>query len=98
MIQESGTLQSPNYPGTYPPNKECFWIITVPEDFRVALRFQSFEMESDSGCGYDYVEVRDGHSPESGRRELQRNRIRNHYHSPSRTTGIGELPGNLLER
>src|SRR5438034_693541 len=65
MIQWNGTLQSTNYPRGYPPNKECLWTITVPERFQVALRFQMFEMEKDSECRYDYVEVRDGHSPEN---------------------------------
>src|SRR5882762_8963650 len=65
MIQEKGTLISPNYPGEYPPNKECLWRITVPENFLVVLRFQSFVTEHDDDCDYDYVEVRDGHSPEN---------------------------------
>ncbi|CAG2110474.1 unnamed protein product [Medioppia subpectinata] len=58
---EEGTLQSPNYPEDYRPNKECIWKITVPENFQVALKFQSFEIENHDNCVYDYLEVRDGH-------------------------------------
>ena len=41
---ETGQLESPNYPEDYVPNKECIWVITVPEGFQVALKFQSFEV------------------------------------------------------
>ena len=58
---EEGTLQSPNYPEDYRPNKECIWKITVPDNFQVALKFQSFEIENHDNCVYDYLEVRDGH-------------------------------------
>jgi hypothetical protein len=42
--KEQGQLTSPNYPDDYKPNKECVWKITVPEDFSVAVKFQSFEV------------------------------------------------------
>lgn len=55
-----GHLESPNFPADYQPNKECIWRITVPVDYQVALKFQSFEVENHDNCVYDYVEVRDG--------------------------------------
>ncbi|XP_055611221.1 tolloid-like protein 1 [Uranotaenia lowii] len=58
-------LESPNYPADYLPNKECIWRITAPEDYQVALKFQSFEVENHDSCAYDYVEVRDGDGPDS---------------------------------
>lgn len=61
-MKEEGTLQSPNYPEDYRPNKECVWKITVPESYQVALKFQSFEIENHDSCVYDYLEVRDGHT------------------------------------
>ncbi|XP_058836590.1 protein tolkin-like [Topomyia yanbarensis] len=64
-LEVGGRLESPNYPADYLPNKECIWRITVPKDYQVALKFQSFEVENHDNCAYDYVEVRDGHSPES---------------------------------
>ena len=44
LNMETGQLESPNYPEDYVPNKECIWVITVPEGFQVALKFQSFEV------------------------------------------------------
>lgn len=62
---ESGHLESPNFPDDYQPNKECTWKITVPSDFQVALKFQSFEIENHDNCVYDYLEIRDGHEATS---------------------------------
>ncbi|XP_058813843.1 protein tolkin-like [Topomyia yanbarensis] len=64
-LESGGRLESPNYPMDYLPNKECIWKITVPKDYQVALKFQSFEVENHDNCVYDYVEVRDGDSAES---------------------------------
>uniref|UniRef100_A0A336L7R2 Metalloendopeptidase n=1 Tax=Culicoides sonorensis TaxID=179676 RepID=A0A336L7R2_CULSO len=58
-------LESPNYPLDYLPSKECIWKITVPHDYQVALKFQSFEVENHDTCVYDYVEIRDGDSSDS---------------------------------
>ncbi|KXJ70126.1 hypothetical protein RP20_CCG024722 [Aedes albopictus] len=64
-LESGGRLESPNYPMDYLPNKECIWKITVPKDYQVALKFQSFEVENHDNCVYDYVEVRDGESADS---------------------------------
>nr|XP_046480526.1 bone morphogenetic protein 1 isoform X1 [Neodiprion pinetum] len=60
-----GHLESPNYPEDYQSSKECVWKLSVPHDYQVALKFQSFEVENHDNCVYDYVEVRDGHNPDS---------------------------------
>ncbi|XP_030767675.1 tolloid-like protein 2 [Sitophilus oryzae] len=60
FIDTEGHLESPNYPEEYQPNKECIWRITVPENYQVALKFQSFDVENHDNCVYDYVEIRDG--------------------------------------
>jgi tolkin protein len=65
ISKESGILSSPNYPDNYKPNKECVWKLSVPDGYSVALKFQSFEVESHDHCVYDYVEVRDGHEDNS---------------------------------
>ncbi|XP_053679403.1 tolloid-like protein 2 [Anopheles nili] len=64
-LESGGRLESPNYPVDYLPNKECIWRITVPKDYQVALKFQSFEVENHDSCIYDYVEVRDGGTADS---------------------------------
>ncbi|XP_072197065.1 scavenger receptor cysteine-rich domain-containing protein DMBT1 [Excalfactoria chinensis] len=59
ISNSSGTLQSPNHPGSYPNNADCVWEIQVPNNFRVMLTFRDIEMQS-SRCQYDYIEVYDG--------------------------------------
>ncbi|XP_064459101.1 bone morphogenetic protein 1-like [Ornithodoros turicata] len=63
LEMEEGDLRSPNFPQDYQADKECIWRITVPESYRAVLRFQSFEVECQENCAYDYVEVYDGHDP-----------------------------------
>ncbi|XP_038223026.1 tolloid-like protein 1 [Zerene cesonia] len=64
-VDSSGHLESPNYPDDYQPNKLCVWKLTVPQDYQVALRFHSFEVENHDLCNYDKVKVRDGDSMDS---------------------------------
>lgn len=60
-----GHLESPNYPEEYQSSKECIWKLSVAQNYQVALKFQSFEIENHDSCVYDYVEVRDGHNRNS---------------------------------
>lgn len=64
-VEDTGHLESPNYPEGYQSSKECVWKLSVPQNFQVALKFQSFEIENHDNCVYDYVEVRDGHNADS---------------------------------
>ncbi|XP_053603288.1 tolloid-like protein 1 [Plodia interpunctella] len=59
-VDSSGHLESPNYPDDYQHSKLCIWRLTVPQDYQVALRFHSFEVENHDTCSYDRVKVRDG--------------------------------------
>jgi len=61
LDMEAGQLESPNFPEDYQPNKECIWRVRVPEDFQVALKFQSFEIENHDNCVYDLLP---GHLPQ----------------------------------
>ena len=49
-----GSFASPNYPGDYPNNADCRYIIIVPVYHYITLSFQTFNTES----RYDYVKVR----------------------------------------
>ncbi|KAF7262595.1 hypothetical protein EG68_00126 [Paragonimus skrjabini miyazakii] len=60
LQMESGTLNSPQYPESYRPSKECVWQIIVPVGYSVALSFHSFQLEKHDTCVYDYLEIRDG--------------------------------------
>ena len=52
----NGTFTSPNYPNKYGNNRQCSWIIEVPEYHKIELTFQNFSVEE----GFDFVEVFDG--------------------------------------
>ena len=52
----NGTFTSPNYPNKYGNNRQCSWIIEVPEYHKIELTFQNFSVEE----GFDFAEVFDG--------------------------------------
>ncbi|XP_033647325.1 fibrillin-2-like [Asterias rubens] len=60
MFAGAGIITSPNYPGQYPTDAMCAWLISSEEGNHVSLTFSSFEVEESSGCYYDYVQVFDG--------------------------------------
>nr|KAI8744291.1 deleted in malignant brain tumors 1 protein-like [Biomphalaria glabrata] len=51
-----GSLQSPFYPLNYTNNLLCTWLIQVPEEYILQLRFTKIETE----CSQDFVYVFDG--------------------------------------
>ena len=55
---ESGSIRSPNYPDSYPNNKECIWVIEAKNKYLVTLSFSSFQLENSSKCSNDYLEIR----------------------------------------
>uniref|UniRef100_A0A4W3HD72 Procollagen C-endopeptidase enhancer 2b n=1 Tax=Callorhinchus milii TaxID=7868 RepID=A0A4W3HD72_CALMI len=57
---ESGYIGSEGFPALYPPNTKCTWKITVPQGRIVALSFRYIDLESDTLCRYDYVDVYNG--------------------------------------
>ncbi|XP_026220523.1 neuropilin and tolloid-like protein 2 isoform X1 [Anabas testudineus] len=58
---EGGTFSSPNYPNTYPPNKECLYVLEAQPRQRIELQFdKTFYIEASFECRFDHIEVRDG--------------------------------------
>ncbi|XP_069800553.1 bone morphogenetic protein 1 [Dendropsophus ebraccatus] len=54
----------------HPPATECVWHLQSEGNYGVELVFQSFELEEEQDCGYDYIEIYDGpteNSPRMGR-------------------------------
>uniref|UniRef100_A0A8C8JYL1 Metalloendopeptidase n=1 Tax=Oncorhynchus tshawytscha TaxID=74940 RepID=A0A8C8JYL1_ONCTS len=45
-----------NYPGA----SDCQWVVSAEKGYGVELIFQTFEIEEEADCGYDYVELFDG--------------------------------------
>jgi hypothetical protein len=55
-----------NYPGA----SDCQWVLVAEKGYGVELIFQTFEIEEEADCGYDYMELFDGgdiKSPRLGR-------------------------------
>lgn len=50
-----GTITSPGSPGRYPPNRDCFWRISVDDSKRIQFHFGQLLLEQN--CKNDYVEV-----------------------------------------
>ncbi|XP_077568227.1 neuropilin and tolloid-like protein 2 isoform X3 [Stigmatopora nigra] len=58
---EGGSFSSPDYPDTYPPNKECLYVLEALPRQRIELLFdKSFYIEASFECRFDHIEVRDG--------------------------------------
>ncbi|MED6248749.1 Neuropilin and tolloid-like protein 2, partial [Ilyodon furcidens] len=56
-----GVFMSPNYPNTYPPNKECVYILEALPRQRIQLAFdKNYYIEPSFECRFDHIEIRDG--------------------------------------
>ena len=55
-----GHMSSPSYPNYYPANEDCIYTISLPADTVIILNLLSMDIEYDSTCKYDYLELRDG--------------------------------------
>ncbi|XP_018594447.1 neuropilin and tolloid-like protein 2 [Scleropages formosus] len=56
-----GFFTSPNYPNSYPPNKECIYILEALPRQRIELVFnETYYIEPSFECRFDHIEVRDG--------------------------------------
>ncbi|KAM6907359.1 procollagen C-endopeptidase enhancer a [Xenentodon cancila] len=62
LVADSGFVGSEGFPNFYKPNSKCTWHITVPEGNVVQLSFRIFDLEADSQCRYDYLDVYNGNS------------------------------------
>ena len=56
-------FQSPNYPGCYPNNKDCTWLIETNAYNYIYLQINQLNLEyGNSNCPNDYLEIRDGNT------------------------------------
>ncbi|XP_015226840.1 PREDICTED: procollagen C-endopeptidase enhancer 2-like [Cyprinodon variegatus] len=62
LVAESGFVGSEGFPEFYKPNTKCTWRITVPEGNVVTLSFRIFDLEAESQCRYDYLDIYNGQS------------------------------------
>uniref|UniRef100_A0A673AMU3 Cubilin n=1 Tax=Sphaeramia orbicularis TaxID=375764 RepID=A0A673AMU3_9TELE len=59
-----GNINSPGYPGNYPPSRDCYWSVTVEPGLLITFAFGTLSLETHPNCNYDYLEIRDGLLPE----------------------------------
>ncbi|XP_072249052.1 membrane frizzled-related protein isoform X2 [Leuresthes tenuis] len=59
MTDSEGSFSSPNYPGSYPPNSLCVWVIRVPPPNLVQIHVSSLTVEGPSPCLFDWLEVQE---------------------------------------
>ncbi|XP_072010324.1 cubilin [Engystomops pustulosus] len=63
LSESHGSISSPGYPGTYPPNRDCYWTISVDPGLYITFAFGVLSLEHHDNCENDYLEIRDGILP-----------------------------------
>ncbi|XP_020655322.3 CUB domain-containing protein 2 [Pogona vitticeps] len=61
-----GNVSSPNFPGLYPYDIDCTWLIVVTEGSSVLLTFHHFDLEYHDNCEFDYIKIYNGVSEDQG--------------------------------
>ncbi|CAH3187477.1 unnamed protein product, partial [Porites lobata] len=57
----NNTLKSPTYSdGFYAGNMNCIYNLSIPDGKEMRLKFQSFDLASDSECRIDYLKITNG--------------------------------------
>ena len=54
---EQCVLKSPNHPNRYPNSGYCEWTLRASEGHTMALSFNIIDIEEESSCSYDSVQV-----------------------------------------
>uniref|UniRef100_A0A6Q2YQL3 Procollagen C-endopeptidase enhancer a n=1 Tax=Esox lucius TaxID=8010 RepID=A0A6Q2YQL3_ESOLU len=69
MTKAQGEIKTPNWPDkNYPAGISCSWLITVEPDQVIQVKFDKFDVESDSYCRFDYVAFFNGGEKDDSRR------------------------------
>lgn len=56
-MKPSGYLNSPGYPNNYPLATDCVWEIETEPGSRVELTINDLDIESSTGCAFDFLQV-----------------------------------------
>lgn len=65
LLDPQGTISSPDFPGPFPANSSCTWIITPPQPSNLSFKFTYFNIVSISKqcgggkCRCDFVQVKE---------------------------------------
>ena len=66
FFTDSGIIRSPGYPNTnYPHQRDCVWLIEVQNGRQIVLNVTHFELENNSNCRFDYLEIHNGREERS---------------------------------
>ena len=57
LVAYSGKITSDNYPDPYSVNQQCTWTITVPRGMLIELTLNDVDIEYESECLYDRLQV-----------------------------------------
>uniref|UniRef100_A0A9R1SP22 Procollagen C-endopeptidase enhancer a n=2 Tax=Cyprinus carpio TaxID=7962 RepID=A0A9R1SP22_CYPCA len=69
LTKSQGTIKTPNWPEkNYPAGISCSWLITVEPEMVIEVKFDKFDVESDTYCRFDYVAFFNGGEKDDSRR------------------------------
>ncbi|XP_046744297.1 cubilin [Diprion similis] len=60
LTNVAGSISSPNYPHPYTHNAVCIWQIKVAAGSHIQFMIVDIELEEQSNCYYDYIEIFEG--------------------------------------
>ena len=60
FFSPKGIITSPSYPDNYPDDTDCVYTISQTIGTVIRLTFLAMDIEYDTTCKYDYLEIRDG--------------------------------------
>ncbi|KAM4561318.1 tumor necrosis factor-inducible gene 6 protein [Fundulus diaphanus] len=66
QTEQEKIIQSPGFPEEYQDEQICYWHIRVRLGQRIHLHFLEFDVENDTSCLADYLEVYDSYDDVSG--------------------------------
>ncbi|KAM9850545.1 tumor necrosis factor-inducible gene 6 protein [Aulostomus maculatus] len=66
LTDQQRIIQSPGFPGDYQDEQICYWHIRVRLGQKIHLHFLEFDVEDDTACLADYLEVYDSYDDVSG--------------------------------
>ncbi|KAM9812998.1 membrane frizzled-related protein isoform 1-T2 [Syngnathus typhle] len=59
MTDSEGFFNSPNYPGSYPPNTLCVWVIQATPPQLIQIHVTFLNIEGPSPCLFDWLEIQE---------------------------------------
>ncbi|XP_046335169.2 uncharacterized protein LOC124117379 isoform X2 [Haliotis rufescens] len=68
VMAGTDVVESPGFPEYYPSDLDCLWVIRTAPGWRINMTSQYFDLEDQSQCLWDFLEVKDGDiATESGK-------------------------------